>query len=278
MFPEGTVPLRQFFFAGYDDRKKILDIEQWGDVIWYNMGWAFSGCENLNISALDAPDLSETRSLEGMFSGCTSLNADINHWDVGNIESMTALFSGASSFNKPLNNWDVRNVEITHGMFNQAISFNQSLENWNLSNLKVAYYMFTGTSISCRNYSKTLIGWAENPDFPANIDLVSVHGMYYGPDADAARIYLTVTKGWIFNGDVYDPYCVDVYDQNCNDNIVHSGSAVPTGMYKTNKTIQSTANLTKRTYYHAGQSITLTDGFKVDGGEVFEAKIKGCDE
>lgn len=242
-----------------------------------NMSGMFSETNDFN-QPLDTWDVSKVTDMSGMFNSTGSFNQPLNNWDVSKVTDMGAMFTFAKSFNQPLDAWDVSNVINMQSIFLWALSFNQSLADWNFPKLRYGQWLIAETGLSCTNYSKTLIGWAEKSNLPTNINLDGNSNLSYGPDAVVSRNYLRDTKGWTIDGDLYDPYCVAVYDQNCNDNIVHSGAAVPTGLYKTNKTIQSTANLTERAYYHAGQSITLTDGFKVDGDAVFEAKIKGCDD
>ncbi|MCF2141244.1 MAG: hypothetical protein K9W44_14385 [Candidatus Lokiarchaeota archaeon] len=60
-----------FDFDG--DRLKITEILQWGSLELGNSGWYFAGCENLNLTATDSPDLSRTTDLSGTFWGCEKL-------------------------------------------------------------------------------------------------------------------------------------------------------------------------------------------------------------
>lgn len=313
----------RFAFNNGGDKYKLIDIEQWGDIVWNSMEGAFYGANNLNVSASDAPNLSIVTSMSSMFRSCTSFNSDINHWDVSNVKDMSYMFSSAFNFNKPLDNWNVDNLTDMSYMFRNALRFNHSLNNWNVSNvtnMEHAFYnaqsfnqpldnwdvsgvihfhwmfgraisfnqslgdwfflswigavnMLTDSGLSCSNYSKTIIGWSENPDLPNNINF-GANGRYYGSDALVARHILTETKGWNIIGDEYDGNCVL---DDCTDIIVHSGS-IASGTYQTNEKIESTGQLSGNTYYYAGRSILLDDGFKVDGGAVFEARIKGCDD
>lgn len=398
--PTGSNPFHKINFSSFWGlRSQLIDIEQWGDIEWSTMESAFYRAENLNLSAIDAPNLTNVSSLNRMFYKCSSLNANINHWDVSNVTDMSFMFEGASSFdqslnnwdvssvismfgmftgasnfnqtldswdvsnvtnmrwmfagasifgnvpmdswtigndtdigwmiaetnsfnqplgnwnvssvsymdgmfagtnsfnqpldnwdvsnvvsmemmfagatnfNKSLNNWDVSNVISMDGMFSEATSFNQSLEDWNLPNFEYGYEMFSGSGLNCKNYTKTLMGWVEKPNLPNNIDLGNVIGLKYGPDADAALITLS-GKGWTITGHTRDASCIL---GPCELNIVHSGSVAP-GTYKTDEKIESKGKLTGTTSYQAGRSITLTKGFKVEDGVVFEARIKGCDD
>ncbi|MEO1256964.1 MAG: BspA family leucine-rich repeat surface protein, partial [Bacteroidota bacterium] len=76
---------------------KIHSIDQWGDIEWKTMESAFSNCENLTINATDAPNLESTSDLSFMFSQDSSLNGNLNNWDVSGIENMSGMFAGATS-------------------------------------------------------------------------------------------------------------------------------------------------------------------------------------
>jgi hypothetical protein len=52
----------------------ITNIAQWGTTKWQSLKDAFKGCSGLTrLSAFDAPNLSESTSLEAMFQNCTGL-------------------------------------------------------------------------------------------------------------------------------------------------------------------------------------------------------------
>ena len=58
--------LDSFNFSSFS---KPLTINQWGTTQWKTMYRAFFRCEDLNISAVDIPDLSQVTSMEQMFAG-----------------------------------------------------------------------------------------------------------------------------------------------------------------------------------------------------------------
>lgn len=155
------------FFANQGDKEKLITVEQWGSIEWKTFDRAFLGCSNLQITAVDAPDLSQVSRMSAAFAGCTSLNADINHWDVsqvtemegtfqmaisfnqpldqwqvGQVTNMNSLFSFCDSFNQPLNSWDVSQVNFMAGLFYQATAFNQPLDAWNTDNVIIMNAMF----------------------------------------------------------------------------------------------------------------------------------------
>ena len=117
-----------------------ISIEQWGNMQWDSMQGAFQGCLNLNINALDTPDLSMVTDMSYMFEGC-NMNDDIENWDVSNINNMERLFASNQTFNQPLNSWDVSSVNNMEGMF-VSTNFNQPLNNWDVSNVTNMSFTF----------------------------------------------------------------------------------------------------------------------------------------
>ncbi|TVZ14963.1 BspA family leucine-rich repeat surface protein [Maribacter sp. MAR_2009_72] len=135
----------QIFFNNTGDVQKILTIEQWGDIAWFSMDRAFYGGINLDVVAIDTPNLNNVTSLNSMFYLCSSLvgNTIFNMWEVSTIQSMYRMFEGAQSFNQPIGNWEVRNVTNMAQMFRAARQFNQDLSNWNVSNVSNTSFMFS---------------------------------------------------------------------------------------------------------------------------------------
>ncbi len=136
----GTFP--RIYFNNGGDRQKILSVEQWGDIAWADMSFAFYGCSNVTVPAVDAPDLTNVVSLGFMFAGATTFNDDISAWDVSNVNSMNGAFYQASSFNQPLNGWDVSTVVFMSQMFSGATSFDQPLSLWTTSSVTDMGSMF----------------------------------------------------------------------------------------------------------------------------------------
>lgn len=141
----GDFPRIHFNNAG--ERLKILSIEQWGDISWTSMANSFYGCSNLVINASDAPDLSGVQSLEGMFNRATSMNSDLNNWDVSTITNMSSMFSEAANFNGNIISWDVSNVSDMSYTFYFATSFNSHISWWDVSNVVNMRSMFAFTSV-----------------------------------------------------------------------------------------------------------------------------------
>ncbi|RJE75190.1 BspA family leucine-rich repeat surface protein [Reichenbachiella sp. MSK19-1] len=150
----GVFPAIYFNKSG-DDRNKIKDVQQWGNIEWKSMVSAFRYCGLLDISATDAPDLSQVTEMDFMFDNAYALEASLNHWDVSNIAQMSYVFAGATNFNQPLDQWDVSHVTTMSNMFLSAYKFNQDISAWDVSKVTNMQYMFYNASA----FSQDLSGW-----------------------------------------------------------------------------------------------------------------------
>ncbi|MGH1388036.1 BspA family leucine-rich repeat surface protein [Kordia sp.] len=163
---------RIYFYDRVDTKEKITEINQWGTGVWSSMRRAFSGCINLDVTASDTPNLSNTDTLFHMFSSCSSLdgssanwawdvstitdmislfaassfNINISGWNVSNVEDMSGMFQANTHFNQPIEAWDVGNVREMGSMFNGATAFNQTVNGWDVSNVQDMYAMFKSAS------------------------------------------------------------------------------------------------------------------------------------
>jgi len=182
---------QRIFFNNGGDRQKILSVEQWGTQVWSSMEKAFYGASNLVVNATDAPDLSATLVMTRMFSSATSLNSDINHWDVSNIIRMEYVFDEASSFNQPLNNWDVSSVTTMQGMFEES-PFNQNIGNWNVGLVKDMFYMFKNTTA----FNQDISAW--NTSNVTNMYGMFLNASSFNLNIDTWDVSAVVNMGYMF--------------------------------------------------------------------------------
>ncbi|MCY3411806.1 MAG: BspA family leucine-rich repeat surface protein [Candidatus Heimdallarchaeota archaeon] len=131
-------------FNNGGDRLKILEISQWGGIRMGNNGGFFFGCENLELTATDSLDLSETSNMFAAFHGCSNLGStgQLNLWDVSNVTDMRYMFASSITFNQDLSSWKVSNVTDMEGMFANSIQFNQDLSSWDISSVNDMSSMF----------------------------------------------------------------------------------------------------------------------------------------
>ena len=90
-----------------------------------------------------------------LFSGNTSFNADISHWDTSNVTNMQLMFFQASAFNVGIGVWDISSVTNTAGMFYKTSNFNQDIGNWNTINVTSMDSMF----YAALNFNQDIGNW-----------------------------------------------------------------------------------------------------------------------
>ena len=149
-----TTHFNRINIANNADRKRLVDIEQWGGVSWTSMETAFYGCDSLNVSATDIPNLSSVTNMESMFRECIGMNspANMDAWNISTVTNMSYMFY-ITSFNQPIGNWNTSNVTNMSYMF-YGSNFNQPIGNWNTTNVTNMGSMFYGS-----NFNQSISNW-----------------------------------------------------------------------------------------------------------------------
>ncbi|CAL2074510.1 BspA family leucine-rich repeat surface protein [Tenacibaculum sp. 190524A02b] len=116
---------------------QLQSVDQWGSLEWTTMKDAFSECNNLDVLATDAPDLSGVMDMSGMFFECSNLGAsgvlDFSGWNTSTVTNMKNMFFGTAKFTGAnIGNWDVSKVADFNSMFENAVVFSENLNNWNI--------------------------------------------------------------------------------------------------------------------------------------------------
>lgn len=132
----------RIYFNSGGDAPKLLTIVLWGTGKWTSMAEAFAGCQNLNGSASDSPDLSNVTDTSNMFLNDYSFNGNIASWNTTNITNMSGMFKDARSFNQNIGGWNTANVTNLSYMFYDAFAFNQNISSWNTANVTNLSQMF----------------------------------------------------------------------------------------------------------------------------------------
>jgi surface protein len=199
----------RIYFNNGGDKDKLHSIEQWGNIAWSSMQYAFWGCSNLTYNATDAPnlsnvfsfwrafracplfdgdlsnwDMSNATSLEEMFVGATSFNGNIDNWNVSNVQNMKDLFLNATSFDRDISAWNVGSVTIMNRMFSGASSFNQDISGWNVSNVQNMHWMFTNAS----SFNQNLGNW--------NVENVTDMSFIFAGTSLSDCNYDAILDGW----------------------------------------------------------------------------------
>jgi surface protein len=135
------------------DKSRLTDVKEWGGVAWISMQNAFYGCNNLNITAIDIPNLAGVTNMSSMFNRCSVLNSptNINSWNTSAVTDMSALFSSSSSFNQNIGSWNTAAVTNMAVMFADANTFNQNIGSWNTAAVTNMSTMFLGASAFNQN-------------------------------------------------------------------------------------------------------------------------------
>ena len=134
---------------------KLQSIEQWGNIEWDTMNFAFYGASNMVYNAADAPNLSGVNDLSNMFSDASTFNGDLSNWNVSSVTDTSFMFYNASSFNGDLASWDVSSVTDMSYMFYSSSSFNRPLASWDVSSVENMSFMFSGAS----SFDQNLGNW-----------------------------------------------------------------------------------------------------------------------
>jgi surface protein len=171
------------------DKDKLIDIKQWGNIVWSNFSSAFRGASNLVGTFTDAPNLANVTVFENLFRDCSSFSANLSSWDVSNVTSfkeaflifgvtapstpvsglgywdmssattISAMLRNQTNYNEDLSSWNVSNVTNMSNTFFGATSFDQNLSAWDIANVTNFTNFAKNTTFSTSNYDAILIGW-----------------------------------------------------------------------------------------------------------------------
>ncbi|MCU0470618.1 MAG: BspA family leucine-rich repeat surface protein [Arcicella sp.] len=135
---------RAFAINNGADKSRLTEVKEWGNVPWSSMQNAFWGCNNLNITAIDIPNLAGVSNMSNMFSDCSILNnpTNINSWNTSAVTNMSSMFYAARAFNQNIGSWNTGAVTDMSYMFDSAIAFNQNIGSWNTGAVTDMSYMF----------------------------------------------------------------------------------------------------------------------------------------
>ena len=145
----------QGFQFNVGDRLKITDISNWGNLT-LTTNSCFYGCQNLDISATDAPTISTT-SFYRMFRDCVKLqSADLSGWDTTGVTNLEECFNNCYVFTGSISTWDVSDVTTLQNCFLGCYVFNDDISGWNITSDLVNMY---GAFSQARAFNQDISGW-----------------------------------------------------------------------------------------------------------------------
>ena len=126
-----------------DEIWKLLSIEEWWNIVWQDMSYAFAWSWNMNINAPDSPNLSQVTSMIYAFADTDlSISNNIWNWDVSNVTNMDSVFAWTQWFNWNIWSWNTWNVTFMGYMFYDAVVFNKPIWWWDVSSVTNMHAMF----------------------------------------------------------------------------------------------------------------------------------------
>lgn len=137
------------------DAPKLIDVLQW-DNMYCSGIHLFEGCENLDITAKDAPIFNGDCSY--MFKGCVKLkgNESFNEWSMCKVFKFNSMFENCKIFNTPINKWCMYYAVEAQNMFYEATNFNQPIGQWRFTkNLKNIDRML----FNAKSFAQDLTQW-----------------------------------------------------------------------------------------------------------------------
>ncbi|MCB0372831.1 MAG: BspA family leucine-rich repeat surface protein [Muricauda sp.] len=152
---KGQFPTIRMFDSNAASRAALVEIVQWGTGQWKTFEYAFYYCQNMILTAVDIPDLSQVGNMYAMFRSATSFNGNIGGWSMGNATNIGFMFWGASSFNQDIGDWDVSQVTNMGSLFSEATSFNQDIGSWDTGNVTNMSFMFKLAA----SFNQDISGW-----------------------------------------------------------------------------------------------------------------------
>jgi len=195
----GSFP--RIYFNNGGDKLKLLEIQNWGNIVWGSLESNYFGCSNMDITANDIPNLSNVTTTLQAFRNCTSLvgNSFMNNWDVSNVMNMSSMFNGASSFNQDIGSWNVSSVASMQSMFQNATSFNQDIGSWNVSIVASMNGMFSGAS----SFNQDISSW--NTSNVTNMSNMFANASSFNQDISSWNTSNVITTSLMFqNADSFN--------------------------------------------------------------------------
>jgi len=163
--------IKGWTFNNGKDRRKIINISQWGGIKLSSNGSQFYGCDALTLNNIsDTPNLycknvnpTFSSSIANVFRSCSLLTtiSRLDQWDTSQVQYMGASFYATPSFNQNIGSWNIGRVTNMESMFSLPNTItgsfdnggSDSIGNWDTSNVTSMASMFQNQPYFNRNIS-----------------------------------------------------------------------------------------------------------------------------
>ena len=262
-------------FNNAGDKLKITNVSNWGTLTLNSVN-GFFGCNNMTITATDAPTLSATNCLQYIFRDCGSLvEPDFSNWDVSTQTTAQNAFYNCSSLTTPsMNSWDVSNILSFQGMFQGCELFNADITSWVPSSATNMSSMFSGY-FGSTSFNQPIGGWDVS-----NVQLFG--GMFttniaFNQDLSGWNTSSATNMSNMFNGAVAfngDITTWDVSSVTTMSNMFRGALAFnqPIGSWTT-----TSLTLTQSTFFQARAFNQSLNGWDMNGVTLANGMFQGAD-
>jgi len=180
--------------GGIGEREKLLSVDNWGQLGFTSMYFAFHECSNLVLVPTASDGLEAVTDMSGMFTGASSFNGNIGGWDTSSVTDMLGMFAGASSFNQDIGGWDTSGITDMYGMFLSASAFNQNIGGWDTSSVTDMSSMFALAS----SFNQDIGGW--DTFSVTDMDHMFCYAVAFNQDIGSWNTSNVTDMRWMFYG------------------------------------------------------------------------------
>jgi surface protein len=176
------------------------DLNNWDTILVTTMSNMFIYAEAFDGN-INSWNTSNVTDMSYMFYNTLVFNQNISNWNTTSVTNMNSMFTASPHFNQDISLWDTSSVTTMSNMFDTAYNFNQNLANLSIINVNTNFNdIFRNSGLSSLNYTRTLIGWANQVTITQSNLVLNTNGKQYYDDATTARNTLTSTPySWTIN-------------------------------------------------------------------------------
>jgi len=150
VFPAAVGGFNRIQFNNAGDKDKLLEVKNWGDVVWSTMEDAFRGCANLtSVTSFTNPNFNNVSIFSSMFQSCSSITTlDVSSFNTSNAIKIRFMFFGCSNVTTlDISGFDTSKVDDASSAFNGCSNVTTlDVSNFNTTSLVNASFMFRSCS------------------------------------------------------------------------------------------------------------------------------------